>query len=111
MVPATGPALFPVTPAPLRPGPPSAVRVRGLPHPVFAVGADRASLAWLAANAAPLRAARAQGLLVAAASAQVLQRMRERAARLGLTLDPMPGAALATAFGATTYPFVAEPSE
>ncbi len=105
------PDLFPVTPDPLRPGVPSRIRVRGLPRPVFAIGADEASLAWLAANAERLRADSAQGLLVAARSEAVLRRARAFAARHGLTLDPMPGAALATAFGAATYPFVAEPSE
>lgn len=111
MAPATGPEVFPVRPGPLRPGTPSVVRVRGLPHPVFAVGADEASRTWLDANGARLREVGAQGVLVSAASAEVLQRMRARAARFGLTLDPMPGAALAAAFGVTSFPFVAEPSE
>ena len=103
--------LFPIEPGPLRPGSAARIRVRGLPRPVFAIGADEASMAWLAENAAQLRADRAHGLLVAAESADTLRRMRAFAARLGLTLDPMPGAALASAFGATSYPFVAEPSE
>ena len=97
------PELFPVKPDPLRAEAPSRIRVRGLPRAVFAIGADEASLAWLAANA--------QGLLVAADSEDALRRVRDFAARLGLAVDPMPGAALATAFGAASYPFVAEPSE
>ena len=103
--------LFPIEPYPLLPGSPSRVRVRGLPRAVFAIGADEASVAWLAANADRLRAENAQGLLVAAKSEDSLRRMRAFAARLGLTLDPMPGGALATAFGAVSYPFVAEPSK
>ena len=102
---------FPVDPGPLRPGAPSRIRVRGLPRAVFAIGADEISVTWLAANAQRLRADRAQGLVVSASSEAVFMRMRELAARYGLTLDPMPGAALATAFGAASYPFLAEPSE
>lgn len=108
--PATGPGIFPVKPGPLRPDAPSSVRVRGLPRAVFAIGPDEVSLVWLASNAERLRAANARGVLVSAASAEVLRRTRAHAVRFGLALDPMPGAALATAFGAVSYPFVAEPS-
>ena len=101
---------FPVSPAPLRPGRAERVRVRGLGRTIFAIGPDDVSLAWLDANAAALRSRGAQGFLVRADNAQILYRMRERAARLGLTLDPLPGAALAEAFGASSYPFVAEPA-
>ena len=109
--PAAGAVLaFPVSPAPLRPGRAERVRVRGLGRTVFAIGPDDASLAWLTANAAALRSRNAQGFLVRADDAATLDRVRERAARLGLTLDPLPGAALAQAFGASSYPFVAEPA-
>ena len=101
---------FPVSAAPLRPGRAERVRVRGLGATLFAIGPDDASLAWLDANAAALRQRNAQGFLVRADSAATLHRIRERAARLGLTLDPIPGAALAEAFGASSYPFVAEPA-
>ena len=106
-----GPELYPVQPEPLRLGSPTTIRVRGLPGAVFAMGADEMSLTWLAANAGRLRANHARGLLVAAESEATLRRMRAFAARFGLPVDPMPGAALATAFGATVYPFVAEPSK
>ena len=101
---------FPVSPAPLRPGRAERVRVRGLGATLFAIGPDDASLAWLDANAAALRSRNAQGFLVRADTARTLHRIRERAARLGLALDPLPGAALAEAFGASSYPFVAEPA-
>ena len=101
---------FPVSATPLRPGRAERVRVRGLGRTIFAIGPDDASLAWLDANAAALRSRGAQGFLVRADNAQILHRMRERVARLGLTLDPLPGAALAEAFGAASYPFVAEPA-
>ena len=101
---------FPVSPAPLRPGRAERVRVRGLGRTVFAIGPDDASLAWLDANAAALRSRNAQGFLVRADGVGTLDRMRAHAARLGLTLDPLPGAALAEAFGASSYPFVAEPA-
>ena len=101
---------FPVSPAPLRPGRAERVRVRGLGATLFAIGPDDASLAWLDANAAALRSRGAQGFLVRAESARTLRRIREHAARLGLALDPLPGAALAEAFGAASYPFVAEPA-
>ena len=101
---------FPVSAAPLRPGRAERVRVRGLGATLFAIGPDDASLAWLDANAAALRSRNAQGFLVRADTARTLHRIRERAARLGLILDPLPGAALAEAFGASSYPFVAEPA-
>jgi len=101
---------FPVSAAPLRPGRAERVRVRGLGATLFAIGPDDASLAWLDANAAALRSRGAQGFLVRADTPGTLHRVRERAARLGLTLDPLPGAALAEAFGASSYPFVAEPA-
>ncbi len=101
---------YPFSAAPLRPGRAERVRVRGLGRTLFAIGPDDASLAWLNANAAALRSRGAQGFLVRAESARTLHRIRERAARLGLTLDPLPGAALAEAFGASSYPFVAEPA-
>ena len=107
---AGGVIAFPVSAAPLRPGRAERVRVRGLGRTIFAIGPDDASLAWLDANAAALRSRAAQGFLVRADNAQILHRVRERAARLGLTLDPLPGATLAEAFGASSYPFVAEPA-
>ena len=107
---AGGVIAYPVSAAPLRPGRAERVRVRGLGRTIFAIGPDDVSLAWLDANAAALRSRGAQGFLVRADNAQILYRMRERAARLGLTLDPLPGAALAEAFGASSYPFVAEPA-
>ena len=102
---------FPVVAAPLRAGRPERVAVRGLGGVLFAIGADPVSVAWLEANGRDLRARGAAGLLVDAESPEDLRRMRELAARHGLSLDPMPGSALAEAFGARSYPFVAEPSE
>ena len=101
---------YPLSAAPLRPGRAERVRVRGLGRTVFAIGPDDASLAWLDANAAALRSRSAQGFLVRADTAGTLDRVRRHAARFGLTLDPLPGAALAEAFGASSYPFVAEPA-
>ena len=101
---------FPVSAAPLRPGRAERVRVRGLGRTLFAIGPDDASLAWLDANAAALRSRGAQGFLVRADGPGTLHRLRRHAARLGLALDPLPGAALAEAFGASSYPFVAEPA-
>ena len=103
---------FPVSAAPLRPGRAERVRVRvrGLGRTVFAIGPDDASLAWLDANAAALKQRNAQGFLVRADGPATLDGVRRHAARLGLTLDPLPGAALAEAFGASSYPFVAEPA-
>ncbi len=103
-------SFVPVKAAPLRAGVASRTRIRGLSRPVFAVGSDPASLAWLAWNAAWLRNSRAQGFLVSAPSAASVARARTVARHLGLSLDPMPGAALADAYGARSYPFVAEPS-
>ena len=104
------PGFQPVDPVPLRSGPPSRLGVPGLTRPVFAVGSDPASLAWLASNAAWLRKSGARGFLVSAPSEDAAERASAFAARLGLRLDPMAGAALADAYGARSYPFVAEPS-
>ncbi len=101
---------YPFSAAPLRPGRAERVRVRGLGATLFAIGPDDASLAWLEANAAALRSRGAQGFLVRADTYETLRRVSEHAARLGLILDPLPGAALAEAFGASSYPFVAEPA-
>ena len=103
------PAFFPVSPEPLLAGPASRVRIRGLARPVFALGGDRGSLVWLAANAAWLRKRGAQGFLVDAPSEESFSLARAFAARLGFRLDPVSGAALADAYGARSYPFVAEP--
>jgi len=107
---AGGVIAFPVSAVPLRPGRAERVRVRGLGRTIFAIGPDDASLAWLDANAAALRSSGAQGFLVRADSRGTVDRVRAHAARRGLTLDPLPGAALAEAFGAASYPFVAEPA-
>ena len=104
------PTFSTVSPGPLRPGAPSRLRVRGLARPVFAVGSGPASLAWLESNAASLKARGARGFLVSAPSREAVAEARAFAARLGLGLDPMSGAALADAYGARSYPFVAEPS-
>ena len=101
---------YPVSAAPLRPGRAERVRVRGLRATLFAIGPDDASLAWLDANAAALRRRGAQGFLVRADTPETLHRVRAHAARLGLGLDPLPGKALSEAFGASSYPFVAEPA-
>ncbi len=101
---------FPVDAAPLVPDRPERLRVRGLSGAVFALGADAGSLAWLDVHGAELRRRGATGFLVSASSPEVLERVRAHAARHGLSLDPLPGAALAETFGASSYPFVAEPS-
>ena len=101
---------FPVDAAPLVPDGPERLRVRGLSGVVFALGADAGSLAWLDVHGAALRRRGATGFLVSASSPEALRRMRAHAARHGLSLDPLPGAALAETFGASSYPFVAEPS-
>ena len=108
--PSPAPGVSPVKPDPLRAGPPARIRIPGLARPVFAIGSDPASLDWLESNAAWLRASGARGFLVSAPTAEAVARMRALARRLGLALDPMPGAAVADAFGARSYPFVAEPS-
>ena len=101
--------VFPVEPDPLRPASPVRVRVPGLAAPVYAIGPDRASLAWLAANAKELRERGAEGFVVSCATEDGFDRVRDFAARLGLSVEAMPGAAFAEAFGAVSYPFVAEP--
>ena len=102
--------VFPVRPDPLQPASPTRIRVRGLTAPVFAIGADEASLEWLTAHAGELRERGAPGFVVSCRTEDGFGRIRDFAARLGLSVDPLPGAALAEAFGAVSYPFVAEPS-
>ncbi len=104
------PVRFPIEAEPLRPGPTAWIRTPGLTGTLFGIGPDETSLRWLVANAEELRRRGAQGFLVSAASAETLRRTRAVAARHGLSLHPMPGAPLAEAFGAESYPFVVEPS-
>ena len=78
--------------------------------PFFSYLYRGAAVLLLASNAARLREGGAQGFLVSAPSQEAVARSRAFAARLGLELDPVSGAALADAYGARSYPFAAEPS-
>ena len=102
--------VFPVHAGPLQVGVPARVRVAGLPAPVFAIGCDASSQSWLAAHGRELRARGAAGFVVSCATRARFRRVGALAARLGLAVEPLPGAAFAEAFGAVSYPFVAEPS-
>ncbi|MYE02599.1 MAG: DUF2859 domain-containing protein [Alphaproteobacteria bacterium] len=102
--------VFPVHAGPLRAGPPALVRVAGLPAPVFAIGCDGPSRSWLAAHGRELRERGAAGFVVSCATRARFRRVGALAARLGLAVEPLPGAAFADVFGAVSYPFVAEPS-
>lgn len=103
-------AVFPVDPGPLQAGEPIWAQVEGLMATVFAIGCDRPSLAWLAANARELRERGADGFVVSCPTEARFGRAGALAARLGLFVEPMSGAAFAAVFGAASYPFVAEPS-
>ena len=104
------PEVFPVAPGPLRAGAPVRQRMRGLPQPVFAVGADAASLDWLAAHGTALRERGAVGVCVAARTAAEFAAVRALARGLGLELVPLQGAAFAVAYGVAGYPVLVEPA-
>jgi integrating conjugative element protein (TIGR03765 family) len=73
-------------------------------QPLFLVGADRVSLAWLAAHGPALRRLGATGLIVQAETADDVRRVR--AAASGLPLIAVPGDAIADALGLDRYPAV-----
>ena len=71
-------------------------------QPVFLVGADPRSLAWLEANRERLKHLRAIGMLVQAETQTELKQAIEAAQ--GLALIPASGEAFATALGIRHYP-------
>jgi integrating conjugative element protein (TIGR03765 family) len=96
-------ALLPVRSARLSPGrePARAIRAPGL-APVFLVGDDEVSRAWLRERYSALREMRAAGLVVNVASLAALDSLRRLAP--GLTLSPVSGDDLAQRLGLSHYP-------
>ena len=80
---------------------------RYLARPLFLIGADQSSLAWLAQHHQRLRALGAAGLLVAAQGEADYRRALEAAA--GLALAVGSGQSLAEHFGITHYPVLIGP--
>ncbi len=76
-------------------------------QPVFLVGADPRSLAWLEANRERLKQMRAIGMLVQAESEAPLT--QAIAAAQGLPLIPASGEAFATVLGLRHYPVLITP--
>ena len=96
-------AMLPVRSARLSPGdePRRAIRAPGL-TPLFLVGDDDRSRAWLRQRRAALRELRAVGLVVNVASPEALAALRRLAP--GLTLSPVSADDLAQRLGIRHYP-------
>jgi integrating conjugative element protein (TIGR03765 family) len=77
-------------------------RLARLPQPVFLVGADSDSLAWLAGHRAALAEHGAVGFLVEAQTQAQLEAVR--AAGEGLAIVPSSASQLAQVLGLTRYP-------
>jgi integrating conjugative element protein (TIGR03765 family) len=96
-------SLLPVRSSRLSPGeePPRAIRAPGL-TPLFLVGDDARSRAWLARHSAELRELRAVGLVVNVASPAALAALRRLAP--DIPLSPASGDDLAQRLGLRHYP-------
>lgn len=103
-------AFFPLDAGSLQPGAFNTVQVRGLDTPLFVIGLDDASLAWLEDNAAELRELSARGLVVAGGDYAAYEALRRAAADTGLAVEAAPGEALAVAYGLKTYPALLVPA-
>lgn len=77
--------------------------------PLFLVGADAASLAWLAQHAPALKRLGANGLAVEVADAAALQRIH--AVAPGLTIWPVSGDDIAERLELEHYPVLITPTE
>jgi integrating conjugative element protein (TIGR03765 family) len=96
-------SLLPVRSLRLSPGdePPRAIHAPGL-TPIFLVGDDDLSRAWLARHTTELRELRAVGLVVDVSSPESLARLRRLVP--DLTLSPASGDDLAERLGISHYP-------
>jgi integrating conjugative element protein (TIGR03765 family) len=96
-------SLLPVRSALLSPGdePPRAIRAPGF-TPIFLVGDDERSRAWLSRHAAELRDLRAIGFAVNVDSPEALARLRRLVP--DLSLSPVSGDDLAGRLGLSHYP-------
>lgn len=101
--------VLPVHSTRLKPGevPRRALDLPGM-VPLFLVGADAASLAWLAQHAASLKRLDANGLAVEVADAAALQRIQEVAP--GLTIWPVSGDDIAERLELEHYPVLITPT-
>lgn len=95
---------FPIRTAGLKPGrlAARAADFTHLPVPLFIVGADPLSEAWLTERRAGLRAMSAVGMVIQASSAEDVARLQRLVPELPLT--PLSGDDLARTLGLTAYP-------
>jgi integrating conjugative element protein (TIGR03765 family) len=103
-------SLLPVRSTLLSPGeePTRVIRAPGF-APIFLVGDDERSRAWLIAHSAELREMRAAGLVVNVSSPESLARLRRLVP--DLTLSPASGDDLAGRLGLSHYPALLRGSE
>jgi integrating conjugative element protein (TIGR03765 family) len=101
--------VLPVRSARLTPGevPRRALDLPGM-APLFLIGADAASLAWLAQHAPALKRLGANGLAVEIADAKALQRIQ--AAAPGLSIWPVSGDDIAERLELEHYPVLITPT-
>lgn len=79
-----------------------AINLPLLPNPIFLVGTDRTSLAWLTKHANALKKAGAKGFIVNSDSAENLQTILRTAD--GIEMSPVSGSELAARFKINHYP-------
>lgn len=94
----------------LLPGRPKelSVELTGIPRPLFLVGADRGSVAWLRAQRARLAKIGAVGLMVDVSAPSQLAVVRRAAGDLAISVGS--GTALARRYGFRTYPVLLLPA-
>jgi len=98
--------MLPVVSKTLSPGKVQAktLSAAGLTQPVFLVGSDPLSLAWLAQRGAVLRELGAVGLAVEVPDAKALASIRHAAS--GLSVLPIPGDDIGALLGISHYPLL-----
>lgn len=106
-------ALFPIrtpsmTPGPVWLSPDQQARLRGLPRPLFLLGADSLSRAWLVEQRGQLEAVGAVGFLVNAESLAELSALQQLAGP-GLIIVPASAETLAQVLGLRHYPLLLTP--
>ncbi|MEM8662448.1 MAG: DUF2859 domain-containing protein [Pseudomonadota bacterium] len=97
---------LPLTPTVLRQAQPYAHPVDHLARPVFVLGMDEHSIEWFMRVARGLAEYNAIGLVVQADNLRAWESFRDEAAAIGIELQLMEDAVIASGYGIATYPVV-----
>lgn len=95
---------FPLKTTRLKPGQPSEISIEGMITPLFVIGMDPGSMAWLEREQVRLAQMGAIGIVVEAPSFASFNALRARAEQQGLHLDIGFGDPLADGFSVDVYP-------